>query len=146
MTLEERQKIADEIKQHQYKWMKSMEVANMETFNEFLAEFVPDDDAVWIGKPALWLNELTLFQNFEVINEFWSKEIENRSSTTWKADKDYVAVVSPEYAVYVLIGSFSVTDNEGNNSGDIPMTGTTVYVKKKDKWKVLHCHYSWQTD
>ena len=146
MTLEVRQKIAEEIRQHQYKWMSSMEVSNMETFNSFTSEMVQGDDEVWMGNPAMWLNELTLYPNNEVINKSWQPIIENRSSTILKADKDYVAVVSPEYAVYVAIGTFSVTDKEGNSAGDIPMTTTSVYVKKNNKWKVLHWHNSWQTD
>jgi hypothetical protein len=68
MTLEERQKIAEEIRQHQYKLMNSMEVTNMETFNSFVEEMVPGDDEVWMGNPAMWLNMLTFYPNNEVIN------------------------------------------------------------------------------
>jgi hypothetical protein len=53
MTLEERQKIAEEIRQHQYKWMRSMEVSNMETFNSFTSEMVQGNDEVWMGNPAM---------------------------------------------------------------------------------------------
>jgi hypothetical protein len=146
MTLEERQKIAEEIRQHQYKMMNSMEVTNMETFNSFIEEMVPGDDEVWMGNPAMWLNMLTFYPNNEVINESWQSSIENRSSTIMKAEKDYVAVLSPEYAVYVSLGTFSVTDKQGNSTGDIPMTSTSVYMKKNNKWKVLHWHNSWQTN
>ena len=146
MTLEERQKVAEEIRQHQYKMMNLMEVTNLETFNSFIDEMVPGDDEVWMGNPAMWLNMLDFYPNNEVINKEWEAVIENRSSTIIKAEKDYVAVVSPEYAVYVSIGTFSVIDKQGNNTGDIPITSTSVYVKKNNKWKVLHWHNSWQTD
>ena len=146
MTLEERQKIAEEIRQHQYKWTNSLEVFNMETFKSFVDEMVPGDDEVWMGNPAMWLNELTFYPNNEVISETWQPAIENRSSTIFIVEKDYVGVVSPEYAVYVATGAFSVTDKEGNNTGDIPMTSTSVYVKKNNKWKVLHWHNSWETN
>lgn len=146
MTLEERQKVAEEIRQHQYKMMNLMEVTNLETFNSFIDEMVPGDDEVWMGNPAMWLNMLDFYPNNEVINKEWEAVIENRSSTIIKAEKDYVAVVSPEYAVYASIGTFSVIDKQGNNTGDIPITSTSVYVKKNNKWKVLHWHNSWQTD
>jgi hypothetical protein len=146
MTLEDRQNIAEEIRQFQYNWLNSMEVFNNETINVFLSGMVPGDDEVWMGNPAMWLNELTFYPNNEVINESWQPEIENRSSTTFKIEKDYVAVVSPEYAVYVAIGTFAVTDAQGNNTGDIPMSGTSVMLKKNNQWKVLHWHNSWQQD
>ena len=146
MTLEERQNIEEEIRLFQYKWLNSMEEFNKETFNIFLSGMVPDDDDVWMGNPAMWLNELTFFPNIEAINKYWQPEIENRSSTTINIEKDYVAVVSPEYAVYVGIGTFSITDAQGNNAGDIPMSCTSVMLKKNNEWKVLHWHNSWQQD
>ena len=118
----------------------------METFNKWIGEMVSGDDEVWINNPAMWLNMLTFYPNNEVIYKVWEPAIKKRSSTIMKVDKDYVAVVSPEYAVYVIEGAFSVTDTDGNNTGEIPMTGTMVYVLKNNKWKVLHTHYSWKTD
>ena len=59
MTLEERQKIAEEIRQHQYQWTNSLEIFNMENFKSFVDEMVPGDDEVWMGNPAMWLNELS---------------------------------------------------------------------------------------
>ncbi len=146
LTLEQRQNIAEEIRQFQYNWLKSLEVFNEENFNVFLSGMVPGDNEVWMGNPAMWLNELTFFPNNEVINEYWRPEFENRSSTTFKIERDYVAVASPEYAVYVALGTFSVTDAQGNNMGDIPMSNTSVMAKTNNEWKVLHIHYSWQND
>jgi hypothetical protein len=146
LTLEERENIAEEIRQFQYNWMKSLEVFNEENFNVFLSGIIPGDNEVWMGNPAMWVNELTFYPDNEVINESWQHEFKNRSSTTFKIEKDYVAVASPEYAVYVAMGTFSVTDIQGNNMGDIPMSNTSVMLKKNNEWKVLHMHYSWQND
>lgn len=146
LSLEQRQNIAEEIRQFQYKWLKSLEVFNEENFNVFLSGMVPGDDEVWMGNPAMWLNELTFYPNNEVINESWQPEFENRSSTKFKIEKDYVAVVSQDYAVYVAIGTFSVTDASGNNTGDIPMSCTGVILKTNNEWKVLHWHNSWQNN
>lgn len=146
MTPEDREKVATEIREHQKKMRSLFEVSSVENFNTWMTDMVPGDDEAWMDNPAMWLNLLNLYPNNEVIHNVWDPVIHQRSGTMIKVDKDYVAVLSPEHAVYVSEGIFTITDKQGNTSAEMPLSGTFVYVKKNNKWKVLHIHYSWEEE
>lgn len=143
VTEKQRQTIAEEIKQHQKKMRELFEVSNIENFNKWTDELVPGTDEVWVGKPAMWVNMTDLYPNATTLHKVYDPIMEQRKSTEIKVKKDYVSVLSPQSAVYVFEGSFSATNKQGNTTGDMPLSGTFVYVKRNNSWKVLHTHYSW---
>ncbi|MBT3242722.1 MAG: SnoaL-like domain-containing protein [Bacteroidetes bacterium] len=144
MTDEQRQEIASTITQHFKDLMDQPSTDNW--VDEFLSSWVENDDKAWLGKPALWLNLMTLYPDQDKIYEVWKPIGEVRSSTDFTVDEDYVAVLSAESAVYVFKGSFTITYKEGTTTDPTPMSGSYVYVLRDGKWKTLHQHLSWKTN
>ena len=144
MTPEDREKVATEIREHQKKMRSLFEVSSVENFTTWMNDMVAGDDEVWIDNPAMWLNLLDLYPNNEDIHSVWDPVIDQRSGTMIKVDKDYVAVLSPKHAVYISEGKFTISDKQGNTSDEMPLSGTFIYVKRNNEWKVVHIHYSWE--
>lgn len=146
MTIEQRQEVANTIKQQFQKWTDLLKDHNQENFDKVMYDYVESNDEAWMDNPAFFLNMMTLLPTKEKIDEVFRPIIEVRSSSNYKIDEDYVAVISAECAVYVFEGTFSITDKDGNTGDDIPMSGTYVYVLRNGEWKFLHTHQSWQDD
>ncbi len=99
------------------------------------------------GLGAWLLNDSTsVLPSKEKIDEVWRPICVVRSSTNYKIDEDYVAVISYECAVYVFKGFFTITSKEGHTTDPTPMSGSYVYVLRNDEWKILHTHQSWKND
>jgi ketosteroid isomerase-like protein len=145
LTPEQRQDIANDIKQNFNDWTEKMGNPDY-TWDDSTSMWVESDDEAWMNNPALWLNMMTLYPTKENIDEVWGPIGEVRSSTNYYIDEDYVAVISAECAVYVFKGSFTITNKEGNTIDPVPMSGSYVYVLRNDEWKMLHMHQSWKTD
>ncbi|MBT4409303.1 MAG: hypothetical protein HOC82_05615, partial [Bacteroidetes bacterium] len=69
MTDEQRQEIASTITQHFKDLMDQPSTDNW--VDEFLSSWVENDDKAWLGKPALWLNLMTLYPDQDKIYEVW---------------------------------------------------------------------------
>ena len=145
MTPEQRQEVATIIKQDFSDMIEKMSNPGYD-LDEFLSTWVESDDEAWMNNPAFWLNMMTLLPTKEKIDEVWRPIIEVRSSSNYKIDEDYVAVISAECAVYVFKGFYTITSKEGNTTDPTPMSGSYVYVLRNDEWKMLHMHQSWQND
>lgn len=146
MTIEQRQEVANTIKQQFQKLTDLWKNNNQENFEKWMYEWIESNDETWMNNPALWLNMLNLLPTKEAVYEAWKPGPDSRSGSNFNIEKDYVAVLSPEHAVYVFEGTFSITDKDGNTGDDIPMSGTYVYVLRNGVWKLLHIHHSWKTD
>lgn len=146
MTIEQREEVATAIKQQTQQIFNTLKVYNQENFEKFMDVWIESDDEVWINNPALWINMLYLLPTKEAIYETWKPSPESRSGNNFNIEKDYVAVLSPEHAVYVFTGTYSVVDKDGNISEDNPMSATYVFSLKNDEWKLIHVHQSWTED
>ena len=146
MTIEQREEVATIIKQQTQKMFDVLKVYNKENFEIFMDGWIESDDAAWMNNPALWLNMLYLHPTKEEIYEAWKPSPETRTGNNFNVEKDYVAVLTPEHAVYVFQGTYSVIDKDGNKSDENPMSGTYVFILKNDEWKLLHIHQSWIDD
>ena len=146
MTNEERQEIASTIKQNFKETIELGKNNNQENFEKWMNVYVESNDEAWMNNPALWLNMLYLYPTKEAISEAWKPKEGSRSGTNFNIEEDYIAVLSPENAVYVFKGTYSITDKDGNTGDDYPMSGTNVYVLRNDEWKLFHIHQSWQND
>ena len=143
MTIEERQEIAATIKQNFTETMALLQNNNQENFEKWMTTYVESNDEAWMKNPALWLQSLMLWSTKETIYDIWKPTEGVRSGTNLNIEEDYVAVLSPENAVYVLKGTYSVIDKDGNTSDDYPVSGTYVYVLRNGEWKTLHIHLSY---
>ena len=146
MTIEQQQEVANTIKQQFQKWTDLLKDHNQENFDKVMYDYVESNDEAWMDNPAFLLNMLYIYPTTEAIYEEWKPKPESRSGTDYNIEKDYVAILSPEHAVYVFKGTYSITDKDGNTGDDIPMSGTYVYVLRNGEWKFLHTHQSWQDD
>jgi len=54
----------------------------------------------------------------------------------------YIAVLSTDHAVHVYKAKWSMTNKDGEVTGEGPLTATTVWIRKNGEWKVLHFHQS----
>lgn len=146
MTIEEQQEIASIIKQDFMKTMELLKNNKQENFEKWMSTYVESNDEAWMKNPAIWLQSLTLWSTKETIYKIWKPKEGSRSGTSLNIEEDYVAVPSPENAVYVFKGTYSIIDEEGNTSDDYPLSGTYVYVLRNGEWKVLHAHLSYKND
>ncbi len=146
MTIEERQEIASTIKQNFMEMMELFKNNNQENFEKWINAYVESNDEAWMKNPALWFQGLNLWSTKEAIYEVWKPKEGSRSRTNLNFEEDYVAVLSPENAVYVFKGTYSIIDKDGNTSDDYPMSGTYVYVLRNGEWKILHTHLSYQNN
>jgi hypothetical protein len=144
LTPEARQEIASSIRLSFNEMVKMLENHTLENVEKWINFYVESDDEAWMNEPVLWFNMLTVYPTKEAIRKVWTPTENSRLGTNMNIEEDYVAVLSPESATYVLKGTFSVIDTDGNTGADIPMSGIHVYVLRDDEWKIVHTHYSWE--
>jgi ketosteroid isomerase-like protein len=77
--------------------------------------------------------------------ESYKEDSRDIKKVTYKFDKKYVTVISPQTAVLAAEGSFEATTADGRTFGS-PFAQTVVFVLKDNKWKVLHSHTSRPAD
>ncbi len=143
LTDEQKQKIADVIKQ-QFQSSMNMGEMNQEKFDLMLSNMTEKEDQSWVGTPALWLNELSLYPDKSKVNEVWRPKPDQYLHQKFFVDEDFVAVISEDCAIYIFKGSFAYVDKEGEVGNKTPMSGSYVYVKRDGEWKWLHMHQSWK--
>jgi ketosteroid isomerase-like protein len=102
---------------------------------ERLFRFVLDNDkGALIRNGRITLTCQEAFYNYK-------RNIVGIQRVSYKMDREYVTVVSPETAVMVAEGSFEATTTEGNTFG-APFAQTVIFVLRDNQWKVLHSHTS----
>lgn len=146
MTDEQRLEIAMTIKKDFKDMIVSYRDFTVENFEKSLLKWVESDDKAWLGKPAFWFNMISLLPDKESLEAWRPKPTSRRAATDFYIDEDYVAVISPECALYTFKGSFTTTNKNGKISEKIPMSGSYIYVLRNNVWKMLHMHQSWKTD
>lgn len=143
MTPEERQEIATTIKQTNKEFFNMLKYVDQEVLDSSMDYFVENNDEAWMNNPAIFLNGLSFYPTKEAMYENWKPEADSHFGQNIYIDDEYVAVLSHEYAVYVLMGSFTIIDEEDNEGEKIPFSGSYVYALRNGKWKFLHTHQSW---
>ena len=141
MTEADREGIAQEIRQVVQEGFEM--VAANDDFEGMMASWSGDPSAYFVGEPAMYLNRLVLLTDVEAINAYWEPSIQTRSGTNMIPSQEHVAVLSPDIALHVFKGDWSVLDLEGNVSSEGPITVTTLFVREDGEWKQLHYHQSW---
>ena len=58
--------------------------------------------------------------------------------------EDYIAVLSEDIAIHVFKINSWMMDSEGKKLYKETGIGTIVYVLRKDAWKMLHIHQSYE--
>lgn len=139
MTDAERQAIAQEIHQRTLGWMTADSLGDM---NASIAYFVQDSSAHWVGDSALFLSRLTLYPSKAAVREWFESFFVDGRAMSWSLGGESVFVLSPDHAVQVFEGTYSVRDSNGNAGPDVATTVTTVWVREAAEWRILHCHQS----
>ena len=143
MTLEERQEIASAIKQTHKEFFGMLKYVDQEVWDSIMDFYAETNDEAWMNNPAIAFNHLAFYPTKEAIYENWKPETDSHWGQNFYFDEGYVAVLSHEYAVYIVKGSATIIDEEGNEGEKLPMSGSYVYALRDGKWKVLHMHQSW---
>lgn len=116
--------------------------------NDFEAQmtaWAENAGAYWVGDPAMYLNRLVVLTDVEAIRAYWEPAMEGRSANNLMPSEEYVAVLSPDVALHVYEGDWSVADTTGAITGEGRITGTTVFVREDGEWRQIHYHQSWDT-
>jgi ketosteroid isomerase-like protein len=108
-----------------------------------LAMWSPNADSYYVTEPVLFFQSYVPVSSLEDLREFFDPSRWNRQSTNITATRTSVAVLTPESAVSVAEGHFSVTSIEGETGPEYAMTMTGVWVKEDGAWKIVHWHQSW---
>ena len=141
-----RQKIAGEIRQRNQEHIDLPKEIKHDTFDRMKAFFVESNDPSWIDNPALFVNRLNIIKTKESYDETFRPTVDRYSSVVYTISEDYVAVLSADHAVHVYKVKWSMTNKDGEITGEGPLTATTIWVRKNGEWKILHFHQSWTTD
>lgn len=144
MSQELRQEIAGKVRSNFMEMMKLAENNTIENIYTTFNKYIDTTDAAWMGDPALALNMITLYPDKGSAFTAWAPKDDSRSGTIYNIEDEHIAVLTPESALYVFTGTFSVIDEDGNMSEEYPVSGTYVFVEINDKWKVVHFHQSWE--
>ncbi|MFP4488410.1 MAG: nuclear transport factor 2 family protein [Bacteroidales bacterium] len=144
MSPELRQEIADKVRTNFMEMMKLAENNTIENINMTFKKYIDTSAVAWIKEPAMALNMITLYPDKESAFTAWAPKEDSRSGTAYKIEDEHIAVLTPESALYVFTGTFSIIDQDGNMSDEYPVSGTYVFVKTDDRWKILHFHQSWE--
>ena len=139
----ERQEIADTIKSTMHELFALNKDYTMDGFEKKMSLFIEPNDEAWMNNPALFVNMLQIVEDKEIAREDMIRILESRTGTIYDIEKEYVAVLSPESAIYVFKGTFSIIRSNGVSSANFPMTGSYVFVLRDDGWKILHMHQTW---
>jgi len=143
LTDAQRQEVADVIKQ---KTQEMLSLTKSEDFDKGMAFWNEDGDPSWVGNSGVMVHMTEILPTKESIETSFRPMTQSRTSTNYKINHEYVAVLSLTHAVHVYEGTFSVTDNDGNTGEEYPITATTVWILKDGEWKILHFHQSWRTE
>jgi len=143
MTTEQRQEIAKTIRKEVKDILTLQRDFTVENHEKLLLNWVESDDKAWMGNPALWFNMLYLYPDKESLESWRPTPTSTRTATNFYIDEDYVAVISPECALYTFKGSFTITNKNGETTEKTPNSGSFVYVLRNGEWKILHTHQSW---
>lgn len=144
LTNDQREEIADIIRNRSQEWLNTIKEYNQENLDVFLDFFVENDEASWMNNPALWVSNLDILPTREKLEEFWRPEIDKRSSHDIKIVKDFITVLSADQAIHVFKANYRITDAEGNVGEEHTCVITNVYVRKNGQWKILHHHQSYE--
>jgi hypothetical protein len=145
MTDAERQEIADIIKQKNQESLALNESMGEEAYEKMMSFWLDTDDPSWLGNPGAFVQGIRVVPTLEAIDKFFRPMLKSRTSTNFTVNKDYISVMSREHVVYVVEGSYSITNLEGETGPEYPWTATSVWVNKEGEWKMLHYHQSWRT-
>lgn len=144
MTAEQRQEIAEQVRTNFMEMIKLAENNTIENLHTTFKEYIDTSDAAWIEDPALALSMISLYPDKEAAFTAWAPKEGSRSGTVYKVEDEHIAVLSPESALYVFTGTFSIIEENGTISDEYPVSGTYVFVRTNDKWKIVHFHQSWE--
>ena len=142
MTAEQRQKIADTIRQRTQDWLDMTKEFNPENLDMFLDFWVENEEKSWMNNPALSVSNLTVYATKDKIKELWDPIVAEKPSYKIELIDDHIAVLSEDNAIHVFKANYWITDTEGNTSKEHTCIITNVYVRKNDVWKILHHHQS----
>ena len=146
LTDAKRQEISAQIRQTNQEMFDQFKESKQENFDKWMTFYVESNEASWMDNPAIFVNRLGILKTKESIDESWRPVVDRRGSSVMMIDEDYIAVLSMDHAVHVYKGNWSVTNKDGEITGEGPYTATTVWVRKNGEWKILHYHQSWDTD
>jgi hypothetical protein len=115
----------------------------------------PEDQAAWltywsdsadsyfVAEPAVFAQGVRILTTMDSFREFFDPSQWNRRSTNFTTEPSHIAVLSPDVAIQVTGGYFSITNMEGETGPNYPISLTTVWVREGDAWKIIHNHQSW---
>jgi ketosteroid isomerase-like protein len=138
----ERQAIVTEIERLS---LEMNELGRPEDQEAWMAFWSASADSYYVDEPGVFVQGVRILHDMEAFREFFDPSGWNRQSTNFTQESSGVAVLSPELAVQVTGGSYSVTNLEGETGPSYPLTGTTVWVREAGAWKIIHHHQSWST-
>jgi len=137
MSDAERRVVAEEIHQQTLGWMRADSLGDMAASLSF---FVEDSEALWVSGPALFLAGRVLHPTKASVGEWFSAFFTDGRAMRWSLGDETVAVISPDYAIQVFEGTYSIVDGLGNVGPAVPATVTTAWVRRNGAWRILHCH------
>jgi ketosteroid isomerase-like protein len=138
----DRQAIATELERLNGEFLK---LNRPEDTDASFAMWSPVADSYFVTEPALFAQSFRIIAGMQDLREFFDPSNWNRQSTNITALSTSVAVLSPESAVHVTAGHYSITNMEGETGPEYPMSMTGVWVKEDGGWKLVHWHQSWST-
>ncbi|MBT8397628.1 MAG: SnoaL-like domain-containing protein [Gemmatimonadetes bacterium] len=136
----DRQAIAGEIESL---GVDMLALGSVQDHDAMLAFWSTEADSYFSSEPAVFAQGVQILSTMQEFREYFDPSGWNRQSTNFTVLSNRVAVLSPESAVQVVGGSYSVTDTEGETGPEYPMSMTGVWVKEGTTWKVVHWHQSW---
>jgi len=140
MTEAEKEAIAGEILQVMQESYEA--AAANDDFEGMMASWSGDPSAYFVGEPAMYLSRMMLLTDVEAIRAYWEPSTQTRGGTNLLPSDEYVAVLSPDAALHVFVGDWSVLNLEGGVSSEGRMSATTLFVRENGEWKQLHYHQS----
>jgi hypothetical protein len=136
----DREAIASEIEQLSG---EMLDLGRPEEVEQQWTYWSPNADSYFVTEPAVFAQSTRILSSMEEVREFFDPSRWNRQRTNITTVSSRVAVLTPESAVQVIQGRFSVTDMAGETGPEYPMSMTGVWVREDGAWKVVHWHQSW---
>ncbi|MDP4223800.1 MAG: nuclear transport factor 2 family protein [Bacteroidota bacterium] len=125
-------------------WIDNNRSYNGESLKESMAYIDENNDRLWQTGPATISLNTTLVKSRADWENIWGQIIDSRSSTNITIPEDYFAVISDACVLEVNKGEFTITEKGGNTIGPMTMVNTILWIKRDGKWKILHCHESYE--
>jgi ketosteroid isomerase-like protein len=139
----DRQATADEVRQAFDAWLATGPSNDLEAGTQF---FLDDVSGYYVGDPALFINNVTIYPTKARVLEVFEPSMANRSATHYMQENSSFVVLTADAVVQAYRGTYNVTNLDGETGPDYPMTASILWVRHAGVWKIAHYHQSWSTD